>query len=298
MVQRVGGEGDGETVGGNFEIGQRASRIWKFRMSDHRREGFGGWKRRAKDREKGRGGAGVAGRDWYQYRWSNGRSVTMTIRVGRRRTGPGWRRAGATLTGGRESGGLRGMDDEEGKFPELVAAVLARFFAQNARMAPADTVGWALGARLEALVAARGWPRALRDDERGAPGGMPAEECATMVARVLDGANDELLVTAVKQLVKACGHPEFRNCRDSFREVAPDGMCRRQQVERARGRISGSHCVDCPHWVGLAPAAHREFLAGEWRGEPAELAANRDIFLPEDFRALQQWLRAAARRFR
>ena len=213
-------------------------------------------------------------------------------------SGLGRTRAGATLTGGRESGGLRGMDDAGRKFSELVAAVLARFFAQNAKAPPAGVELAAFGARLWAQVAERGLPRALREDEGGAPGGMPEAECETMAARVLDGMNDELLAAAVKQLVKACCHPEFRKCRDSFREVARDGVCRRQQLERVRGRISGSHCVDCPHWVGLAPAQHREFLAGEWRGDSAELAANRDIFLPEDFRALRRWLQAAAGRVR
>ena len=116
------------------------------------------------------------------------------------------------------------------------------------------------------------------------------------VAGVIEGLDDPVLADVARQLVKACFYPEFKVCRDSFREVARDGSCRRQERERVRGRISGTHCVDCPHWVALAPAEHAEFLAREWRSDPEMLAANRGMFLPEDFRALRLWLHAAARR--
>jgi hypothetical protein len=116
------------------------------------------------------------------------------------------------------------------------------------------------------------------------------------VARVLGGAGDELLATAVKQLVKACFYPEFTVCRDSFREPTKDGGCKRQELERVRGRVSGTHCVDCPHWVALSPEQHGEMLAREWRvGSAAQLTENRGVFLPEDFRALRRWLYARAR---
>ena len=186
--------------------------------------------------------------------------------------------------------------NEAEEFSRIVGAVLARFFAQNSRTPPTEAERVALGGRLWALVAERGWPRALEEGERGAPGGMSEEECEPLVARVLNGASDELLAGAAKQLVKACFYPEFTVCRDSFREVAKDGGCRRQELARVRGRVSGAHCVDCPHWVALTPEAHGEFLAREWRvGGAAELAANRGVFLPEDFRALRRWLWARAR---
>ena len=107
----------------------------------------------------------------------------------------------------------------------------------------------------------------------------------------------EKLAVPVRQLVKACFHPEFRVCRDSFREESPDGSCRRQQLARVRARVSGAHCVDCPYWVALTPEAHGKFLTREWQlPGRGELAANLDIFLPEDFRDLRRLLYTEARR--
>ena len=113
---------------------------------------------------------------------------------------------------------------------------------------------------------------------------------------VLGAAGDEGLAAAVKQLVKACLYPEFTVCRESYREAAGDGGCKRQELARVRGRVSGTHCVDCPHWVALPPQQHGAMLARAWRVGGAEaLAENRGVFLPEDFRALRRWLHAQAR---
>ena len=199
------------------------------------------------------------------------------------------------LTGRQVCAGLRAMDEAEKQFSRLVGAVLARFFAQNVRVAPSDAEIAAFGARLWALVAERGLPRPLGPDESGAPGGMAEEECALLVAGVLGGFTDPLLANAAKQLVKACFYPEFKVCRDSFREVAKDGGCRRQELSRVLARVSGAHCVDCPHWVALTSDAHEKYLAGEWKSDPAEFTQHRDVFLPEDFRALRRWLHARAR---
>jgi len=199
------------------------------------------------------------------------------------------------LTWGRGWGGVRGMNQME-EFSRIVAAVLERFFAQNGRAGLAESEARAMGVRLWETAEAHGWPRALAAGECGAPGGMSEEACAPLVARVLAGASDELLAKAVTQLVKACLYPEFTVCRDSFRELAKDGSCKRQEPARVQGRVSGTHCVDCPHWVALTPEAHGEFLAREWRAVGAkELAERRGIFLPEDFRALRLWLHARAR---
>ena len=187
------------------------------------------------------------------------------------------------------------VDEAEKEFLQLVAAVLARFFVQNGRAAPPAAELAGFGARLAALVAERGLPRPLGLDEKGAPGGMAEEVCAPLVAKVMNGATDELLAAAAKQLVKTCFYPEFKTCRDSWGEVAADGACRRQELARVRGRVSGAHCVDCPYWVALAPAAHEKFLAGHWKSGAADFRANREEFLPEDFRALRRWLHARAR---
>jgi hypothetical protein len=187
------------------------------------------------------------------------------------------------------------MDEVEKEFSLRVSAVLARFFAQNGHAPLSAAESRAFGARLWALVVERGLPRPLGPDESGAPGGMPEEECAPLVARALAGATDPLLANAAKQLVKTCFYPEFKVCRDSFREVAKDGGCRRQELQRVLGRVSGAHCVDCPHWIALEPGAHQNYLASEWKSDPAEFARHRDAFLPEDFRALRRWLHARAR---
>ena len=186
--------------------------------------------------------------------------------------------------------------NEAEEFSRLVGAVLGRFLAQNGRAGMTEAWGRAAGARLWAVGAERGLPPALAAGECGTPGGMSEAEVAPLVAGVLGAECDEWLATAVKQVVKACLYPEFTVCRESFREVGKDGGCKRQELARVRGRVSGTHCVDCPHWVALAPERHGEMLARAWRvGGAGALAENRGVFLPEDFRALRQWLHARAR---
>jgi hypothetical protein len=200
------------------------------------------------------------------------------------------------LTGEADFAGLRTMRHGTDQFEQIVVTVVTRFFAQNSHVAPPDTQLAQFAAQLSQLVVDRGLPAPLAADEVGTPGGMAEEECARLVERVLAGLTmTPLLADAARQLVKACFYPEFKTCRDSFRETGRDGVCRRQELSRARGRISGSHCVDCPHWIALTPAPHEAYLASEWHGDQGIFFAHRAVFLPEDFRALRQWLHAAAR---
>jgi hypothetical protein len=187
------------------------------------------------------------------------------------------------------------MEANRAEFERLVATMVARFGAQGGLAVPADDT-MRLAAQLGRVVEERGLPRPLREGEGGTPGGMAEAEVALLVAQVTAGLDEPWLAEAARQLVKACFYPEFTVCRDSYREVARDGSCRRQELARVRGRISGAHCVDCPHWVALAPATHAALLAREWRGDAAAFAAHREVFLPEDFRAFRVWLHAAARR--
>jgi hypothetical protein len=184
-------------------------------------------------------------------------------------------------------------------FTQLVGAILARYFRQNDRPPPPDTEVAGLAARLWALLGERGCPRPLGPAERGVPGEMSDAEVAPLLDRVLGDAPPDwraALEAPVRQLVKACFYPEFKTCRDSFREVSPDGTCRRQELGRARLRVSGAHCVDCPHWVALTPEQHGRYLARTWRPEgAAEFAAHRGVFLPEDYRAFRRFLHALAR---
>jgi len=187
------------------------------------------------------------------------------------------------------------MADERIIFLQSVQCVLDRYARQNDRApwSAADTA--AIGGRLWTLMAERGLPPPLAPCDMGIPGEMLPEEVAPLVARVLDGIADAApLATPARQLVKACFQPEFRKCRDSFREVEPDGSCRRQQWKKARERISGSHCVDCPYWLSLTPAQHEAFLAKAWIGDSAQWVAHRYGFLPEDFRTLRQSVRRVA----
>lgn len=188
------------------------------------------------------------------------------------------------------------MHNEAGEFCSGVETLLERFFRQNNRVPPPAPALGDFAARLYALVVERGLPPPLAPAELGRAGGMSETETAPLVARVLARETDPLLAEGARQLVKACFYPEFKICRDSFREVSADGVCRRQQLTRVRGRVSGVHCVDCPHWVSLAAGPHAEFLASQWQGDVAVFRAQRDVFLPEDYRVLRRWLQAAARR--
>jgi hypothetical protein len=191
--------------------------------------------------------------------------------------------------------GLHEMSTRGDDFERIVSLIALRFLQQTGRPAPAVEVLARFVAQLRQVVAERGLPAPLPEGVDGTPGGMSEAESAPLIARVMDGIGDAGLAEVSRQLVKACFYPEFKICRNSFQEVSRDGSCRRQEIDRVRSRISGAHCVDCPHWVALAPAEHEEFLRREWRAEPGSFTANRTIFLPEDFRLLRQWLHAAAR---
>jgi hypothetical protein len=187
------------------------------------------------------------------------------------------------------------MAESWDEFGRIVSAVLTRFARQSSRPDPAPELIRRFAARLREVIEQRGLPRPLPDDEIGAPGSMSETECAPLVARIAAGSNDPLLADAARQFVKACFYPEFKTCRDSYREVGRDGACRRQELDRAKGRISGAHCVDCPHWTALPAGDHAELLAREWRSDVQTFRAQREVFLPEDFRALRCWLHGAAR---
>ena len=185
----------------------------------------------------------------------------------------------------------------EKDFRECVDAVLVRFARQNGEVPPAVEERARLAANLWALIVERGLPARLTAGAQGAPREMSDAECAPLVARVTGGAAGTLLAETARQLVKACFYPEFKVCRDSFREIAVDGSCRRQDLARVRRRVSGAHCVDCPYWQSLTAEQHGKFLAKHWRAGAAEFAAHREIFLPEDFRALRRGVRELARLF-
>lgn len=175
------------------------------------------------------------------------------------------------------------MSENEADLARVVSAIVGRFFRQNGRAEPGRAEEMAR--RLAGAVA-----------RRGAGSGVTDEEVAALTAEVAGAGAEPLLQEAAKQLVKACFYPELAECRNSFREVGRDGACRRQELARARGRVSGTHCVDCPHWVALAPGEHAAMLACEWKSGAEDFTAGREVFLPEDFRELRRCLRGAAQR--
>lgn len=188
------------------------------------------------------------------------------------------------------------MNGPAGEFEQHVTAILQNYLRHNGRdgLDRADTRQFA--ERLFRIVSRRGLPTPLAEGEMGEPGEMADAEVAPLVAELLaDCARAVDLAVPARQLIKACFHPEFRRCRDSYRERDEDGTCRRQQLKKAMGRVSGSHCVDCPYWTSLSREDHTRCLLRGWAGNPVEFHAHAEVFLPEDFRALKRWLHAQAR---
>jgi hypothetical protein len=190
-------------------------------------------------------------------------------------------------------------NSELAAFSALAGACVRQFFAQNRWPALPEALLSVYTAQLWTVVNEAGRPRPLADDDPGESTEMPAGRVADLIERVMAGLpfseRHAELDTPTRQLLKACLQPEFRECRDSYREVVK-GSCRRQDLERVRQRISGSHCVDCPYWVALRPDEHAALLAKAWApSSTVPLAEYREIFLPEKFRALRLFLWRAAR---
>ncbi len=187
--------------------------------------------------------------------------------------------------------------DEASEFARLISDCLRRFLAQNEKPAAPE-------AELAGLTA-RFWQAASREASTAPAGGLewreiPHERIEALAGEILDetmtSESRADLSAPVRQLLKACLQVEPVRCRESYREVV-GGRCRRQELARARGRISGTHCVDCPHWVGLDPAKNTALMERAWvEGPVAGFQAHRGVFLPEDFRALRIWARRATLR--
>ncbi|MFA6289692.1 MAG: hypothetical protein WC661_20105 [Opitutaceae bacterium] len=165
------------------------------------------------------------------------------------------------------------------EFGRSVAAVVTRFLKQNG-LVPAGAE------ELRALAAALMTPIAGRVEE----GELPEAFVKAGVARVLAVFSPPRpeLANLAKQLIKGCHQPDKSPCCESYRETDEAGRCRRQEPAYDLARVSGAHCVDCPHWRGWSPEEHAARLAAEWRDGAEAFAANRAVFLPEDFRMLRR----------
>ena len=165
-----------------------------------------------------------------------------------------------------------------------VTVVVARFLAQN-QFAPVDEM--TLGELADALMATGEEIRRVVGTP--AAGELPNEAVKGEVARVLTVFSPPRpeLEGLVKQLIKGCYQPDHPQCRESYHETDAHGRCRRQELAYDLTRVSGAHCVDCPHWRGWTPDDHAARLAAAWKDGAAAFIARREVFLPEDFRALR-----------
>lgn len=175
----------------------------------------------------------------------------------------------------------------------ILVALLTRFLRQrNATIDPVQIAG--VAARCASLLAEHGVPAAVTSEAESEASRLSEVEVKSRAAIAAGPDANERLQEATKQLVKALFYPELAQCRLSFEAQTADGRCKRQERERARERLSGTHCVDCPHWA-MEAEEHAAFLAAKWREGAEAFAANRAVFLPEDFRALRAWLRDGKR---
>jgi hypothetical protein len=173
------------------------------------------------------------------------------------------------------------------EFARLVAAVMTRMLAQTGQP-PASSVELArLATLLDSLGLLEGWARR----RAGAGEELPEALVRGWVERViaLFPGHGPALTPLAKQLIKACFQPEPTTCRLSYRQQDASGRCRRQEEAYDQARISGAHCIDCPHW-SRERSEHAAWLAGEWHTGAAALSAGIEIYLPEDFRALRNTL--------
>ncbi len=174
------------------------------------------------------------------------------------------------------------------EFAQFVAAAMRRMLEQTGLppAAPAEL------ARIAEVLAAIGAEAGARWRAQGPGAELPDSLVKEWTGRVREAAPgreaEAGFAALVRQLIKGCFQPEPAQCRLSYRELDRMGRCRRQTPDYVRARLSGAHCVDCPHWA-LAPDEHRQWLADQWHGGVAAFDAHAAMFLPEDFRRLRTY---------
>src|SRR5688572_28907287 len=125
------------------------------------------------------------------------------------------------------------MASAQAVFGQHTGEILRRYCRQNGMAEPTNEESDQISARLWKIVCVRGLPLPLRSGEPGSPGELSAAEVTPLVESVLGGGDwRAALIDPVRQLIKACFHQEFTVCRDSYREVSVDGVCRRQQFKK------------------------------------------------------------------
>lgn len=177
-------------------------------------------------------------------------------------------------------------------FRQIGLELSLRYFRQIAVAAPGPAYLASLWARIWTISHREGLPAPLAPNEIGVPGGLDADFLELLTEDALSElpvhrAADHLRVLCM-QVFTALLSPEFRACRQSYQEADSPGICARQDPDHCRDRVSGSHCEDCPFFVALSVEQHRKLLERAFTAERrATWESFRDVFLPEDFRALR-----------
>jgi hypothetical protein len=175
-------------------------------------------------------------------------------------------------------------DASQADFRCSVAAVLTRFLAQNGLAAACED-------ELRTFADALGEPIVDGVLEHGElPESVVKDGMAHLLA-VFSPPRPELANLA-KQLIKGCHQPDKSPCCESYCETDAAGRCRRQEPAYDLARVSGAHCVDCPHWINWSPEEHAKKLSAAWQDGAVVFAENCGVFLPEDFRMLRRLARA------
>ncbi len=187
---------------------------------------------------------------------------------------------------------IYGGDAREG-FTHIVRKILARLYKQTGRPVPPDIALTHYAQQLWALVKAEGQPAPLAGSDQGTElklSDARAQELGEKFFATFRFPNLRAeLEKPTRHLLGALLNPEFKTCRQSFKELDAAGQCERRDPEKSRARVSGVHCVDCPYWTALSAEKNEKLVAKDWPAERlAELTANLPVFLPEDFRALRQ----------
>jgi hypothetical protein len=194
---------------------------------------------------------------------------------------------------------IYGGEAQEG-FVHQIKKSLQRYFRQQDRPVPPESALVPFAQVLWKLVEKHGLPKPLEPSDQGQHENMSDESLRARLDeiwsryRLTDYRKD--LEAPARHFVKGIWQPEFKKCRLSYKKTSPSGDCSRQSLDHARGRISGTHCVDCPYWVSVTAVKNERLLTKEWAPESVhELTSNLDVFLPDDYRNLKQLLYMHAR---
>lgn len=182
--------------------------------------------------------------------------------------------------------------DPENVFVSIGNEITKRFFTQQEVLPPSDAYITSLWGSVWATVLAEGLPEPLAANAIGEPRTLEDSYLFTLATETLGRLprhrTEDTMRTLCIQVLVALLSPEFKSCRQSYAEADPAGQCARQSADHCRDRVSGSHCEDCPFFVALSKDQHRKLLGRAFAPDhQAAWAAQTDLFLPEDFRALR-----------